>query len=158
MVRSAVEKHIYHAGQRVTGSASDRGRPQWLTSPLYTQNLGFGERSSAKALAPPKTGWVGAAQMGPFEKDDIGRRDGSVADSSAVAMQGRTVRVPMPSFESLMRTDEKELGCLACGSSPSWSLEGEALTAGGWCLACKVGVHAERPVHQLGATAGNGLW
>ena len=148
VVRGAVEKHIYHVGQRVTESAPAHGGPQWLTSPLYTQNLGFAERTKAKTSASPKTGWVGAAQMGPFEKDDIGRGDGLVADSSAVATQGRTVRVPMPSFESLMRTDEKELGCLACGSSPSWSVEGEALTAGGWCLACTVGVHAERPVHQ----------
>ena len=100
--------------------------------------------------------------MGPFEKDDIGRGDGPVADSSAVAMQGRTVRGLMPSFESLMRTDEKELGCLACGSSPSWSSEGEALTAGGWGLACKVGVHAECPVHQhcenCGATGNCWEW
>ena len=149
VVRSAVERHIYHAGQRMSGSVLAIGEPQWLASPLYTQCLGFAERPRAKVPIPPKAGWVGAAQVGPFGTEDIGRQEGLTADSSAGMVKGRAAgKAPAPSFESLLHADEMEMGCLTCGLSPSWSSDGESLTAGGWCLACKLGMCTDHTAHR----------
>ena len=67
IVRRAVEQHIRYVGQRVAGSAQALDGPRWLSRPLHTQCLGLAERLRSRVPVPLKVGWVGAAQLGPFD-------------------------------------------------------------------------------------------
>ena len=117
----AMEQVVHHVREQSRASPCfDMVAEARLREPLYAQCLGYTTPQIQRTPAPLQAGWIGAAQVGPFAREDAGDSSDEDEGKEAGNARGKRRLIRDPAFVDLLEAAEQMEQCIKCGASPCW--------------------------------------
>ena len=126
-MRCAIKIRIAEEIDNSKPKGEEHVRRQVLGRPIFRHCLSI-VREKKPALAQPKEGWVGAGNLGPMERTDLGY----TSEDEKVPQIRKPMQNQQPSFQHLIQEHERGQ-CEICGDTLAWSRISGTLMIGNRC-------------------------